>query len=57
MVRVYDTVYDRGMATVKKGVLSYTGQWAKHLRRLKCVFWRRERQAGRITNRRDIAER
>jgi len=36
------------MATVKKGLLTSSGLWARHLRRrLKKKFWRRERQAGR----------
>jgi len=36
------------MATVKKGLLTSSGLWARHLRRrLKKRFWRGERQAGR----------
>ena len=34
------------MATVKKGVLTRTGEWRKHLRRIKRVFWKGERQAA-----------
>lgn len=33
------------MATVKQGMLTRTGQWWKHLRETKRVFWKGERQA------------
>jgi hypothetical protein len=35
------------MATVKKGMLTKTGEWWKHLRETKRVFWKGERQAVR----------
>ena len=31
------------MATVKKGMLTVTGEWWKHLRSKKRVFWKGER--------------
>ena len=33
------------MATVKQGMLTRTGEWWKHLRETKRVFWKGERQA------------
>ncbi len=41
------------MATVKKGVLTATGEWWKHLRSKKRVFWKSERQAVRRFVRRE----
>ncbi len=35
------------MATVKKGLLTASGLWAKHLRKLKRMFWKRERGAAK----------
>jgi hypothetical protein len=35
------------MATVKKGMLTVTGEWWKHLRSKKRVFWKGERQAAK----------
>lgn len=35
------------MATLKKGVLSKSPQWWKHLRDWKRVFWKKERKAVR----------
>ena len=35
------------MATVKNGMLTKTGEWWKHLRETKRVFWKGERQAVR----------
>jgi hypothetical protein len=34
------------MATVKKGTLTAAGEWWKHLRWTKRVFWKGERKAG-----------
>ncbi len=35
------------MATVKKGTLTHAGEWWKHLRWTKRVFWKKERQAAK----------
>jgi len=36
------------MANKKKGQLTTTSEWAKHLRKyLKRKFWKKERQAGK----------
>lgn len=36
------------MGTVKKGLLTNSGEWAKHLRKIgKRFFWKGERQAGK----------
>jgi hypothetical protein len=35
------------MATVKKGHLTMAGEWWKHLRWTKRLFWKGERQAGK----------
>lgn len=35
------------MATVKKGLLTPPGEWWKHLRWKKRLFWKAERQAAR----------
>ena len=43
------------MATVKKGMLTTTGKWWKHLRRTKRVFWKGERQAAKQFVRREVA--
>jgi hypothetical protein len=43
------------MATVKKGMLTTTGEWWKHLRWTKRVFWKGERQAARQFVRREAA--
>ena len=40
------------MATVKKGLMTATGKWWKHLRRMKRAFWKAERQATKRENRR-----
>ena len=34
------------MATVKKGMLTATGEWWRHLRYLKRDFWKAERRAA-----------
>jgi hypothetical protein len=44
------------MATVKKGLLTSPGEWWKHLRWTKRVFWKKERQAARAAARRDAVE-
>ncbi len=42
------------MATKKKGVLTTSPEWAKHLRKFgKAHFWRRERQAGKKQTRKE----
>ena len=41
------------MATVKKGILTPAGEWWKHLRWTKRVFWKGERKAAE----RDVADR
>jgi hypothetical protein len=33
------------MATVKKGILVHAGEWWKHLRWTKRMFWKRHRKA------------
>ena len=35
------------MSTKKRGLLTVSGEWRKHLRWWKRVFWKRERQAGK----------
>ena len=42
------------MATVKKGLLTAAGEWWKHLRWTKRLFWKGERQAGRKDARRQV---
>jgi hypothetical protein len=45
------------MATKKHGVLTTSGQWARHLRPLwRRLFWRAERRAARQEARREAAE-
>ena len=44
------------MATVKKGVLTRSGQWWDHLRWTKRRFWKGERQAGRLDASREAEE-
>lgn len=34
------------MATIKKGVLTASPQWWKHLRDWKRIFWKKERKAA-----------
>lgn len=34
------------MATIKKGILTASPQWGRHLRSWKRVFWKRERKAA-----------
>lgn len=34
------------MATIKKGILTPSPQWWKHLRKWKRVFWKKERKAA-----------
>jgi hypothetical protein len=41
------------MASVKKGHLTAAGEWWKHLRWTKRVFWKGERQAARTIARRE----
>jgi hypothetical protein len=43
------------MATVKKGMLTATGEWWKHLRWTKRVFWKAERQAARKLTRQEAS--
>jgi hypothetical protein len=35
------------MANVKKGLLTVSGVWWRHLRRMKRLFWKRERRAAK----------
>lgn len=35
------------MATVKKGILTRSPEWWKHLKWAKRVFWKRERKAAK----------
>ena len=42
------------MATVKQGLLTASGKWWKHLRRVKRVFWKRERQAAKEFAHREV---
>ena len=37
------------MATKKKGLLTVSGEWWKHLRWLKRAFWKSERRAAKQT--------
>ncbi len=42
------------MAHKKKGQLTTTSEWAKHLRKyLKRKFWKKERKTGKIMIKRD----
>jgi hypothetical protein len=41
------------MANVKKGQLVPAPEWWKHLRKVKRLFWKRERQAGKRVARED----
>ena len=43
------------MATVKKGKLTKTGEWWKHLRWMKRTFWKGERRAAKQLSRREAA--
>ena len=43
------------MATIKKGMLTTTGKWWKHLRSIRRVFWKGERQAAKQFVRREAA--
>jgi len=43
------------MATVKKGILTPSPQWWKHLRDWKRVFWKRERKAAQRDAKKEIA--
>ncbi len=43
------------MATVKKGMLTVSGEWWKHLRWTKRVFWKGERQAAKQLARQEAA--
>lgn len=42
------------MASVKKGTLSRSPQWWKHLRGWKRIFWKKERKAAQRAARRAI---
>lgn len=40
--------YSKRMTSMKKGILSASGEWAKHLRKFKKrKFWKRERHEGK----------
>jgi hypothetical protein len=45
------------MATVKKGLQTATGEWRKHLRWLKRMFWKAERQAAQKAAAKDADDR
>ena len=45
------------MSNIKKGLLTHSGEWAKHLRKFwKRVFWKGERKAGKQLIRKEINE-
>jgi hypothetical protein len=44
------------MATVKKGLLTSTGEWWKHLRSTKRAFWKGERQAAKAAASREARD-
>lgn len=44
------------MATVKKGILVRAGEWWKHLRWTKRVFWKRHRKAEQRLAKRETLE-
>jgi len=44
------------MATVKKGTLTASPQWWKHLRWVKRQFWKRERRAAKKDAARRVIE-
>ncbi len=44
------------MSNKKKGQLTMTGRWAKHLRKaFKRAFWKGERQAGKALAKKDVS--
>ncbi len=43
------------MANVKKGLLTAAGEWWKHLRWTKRVFWKAERKAAKKFIRRETS--
>jgi hypothetical protein len=43
------------MASVKKGLLTATTEWCKHLRDLKREFWKRERRAAKSVVRKEVS--
>ena len=44
------------LATVKKGMLTPAGEWWKHLRWTKRVFWKTERKAAKGEARRESVD-
>jgi hypothetical protein len=45
------------MTTIKKGLLTHSGEWAKHLRKFwKREFWKSERKAGKELIRKEIKD-
>jgi hypothetical protein len=42
------------MATVKKGILTRSPQWWRHLRAWKRVFWKKERKAAQRATKSEI---
>ena len=44
------------MASVKKGTLTAPGEWWKHLRWIKRVYWKGERKAGKVEAERQTKE-
>lgn len=47
--------YRRAMSTIKKGLVTASGEWRKHLRWLKRAFWKTERQGVKAATRRDAS--
>jgi hypothetical protein len=44
------------MATVKKGLLTVSGEWWKHLRSTKRAFWKGERRAAKKFARQEASD-
>jgi hypothetical protein len=44
------------MATVKKGLLTKSPEWWRHLREMKRVFWKAERRAAKKAARRETTD-
>jgi hypothetical protein len=50
------TGYLQWMATVKKGMLTPSPEWWKHLRWRSRAFWKSERKAAKETAKQDVVE-
>lgn len=45
------------MSNIKKGQLTATGRWAKHLRKVfRRAFWKGERQTGKKNAKKEVKE-